>query len=357
MLWFLYSLLILAFLVVVLVFGDSPTFRNTPLQKLHHSLLWCNSKIFYYATASPTVYGALRWSVPVFYSIIIIVCVAEFFTHVYGKLAIHHSVGHSLYIFFTLASLVISTEIITFSDPGYITEKSVESDLAKYPANGLIFFADKTCRTCLLPKPARSKHCSVCNKCVYVYDHHCIFVNNCVGEKNYRWFVAFLFANLNLMVYGGYLCWTLLKNTLKSIGWWQAITRTSEANRIAGILLILAVVFSVVVSAFTALHFRYMYLGVTTNEADKWGEIEYLVSLGMLYYVEDLGVYVERASYMDGEENAYVDVYILLDNQQVLFLQSEAHIHDLHHISLVDTQLTNIYDQGFLENMKDRLLS
>jgi len=50
----------------------------------------------------------------------------------------------------------------------------------------------KMCSTCRVRRPLGCSHCRFCDTCTLGFDHHCFWIDNCVGARNHRSFVVFL---------------------------------------------------------------------------------------------------------------------------------------------------------------------
>ena len=93
-------------------------------------------------------------------------------------------------IYLTIAFLAFSLYfLLSFSNPG-IMRNLIYKDLLDIVEKGEDL--ENFCPYCLVKKQYRSLHCLVCEKCIDDFDHHCFWVGNCVGRKNYTLFFVFL---------------------------------------------------------------------------------------------------------------------------------------------------------------------
>ena len=74
-----------------------------------------------------------------------------------------------------------------FINPGRLKNDSIEflTLLEKFDAINL-------CPDCETIRTARSRHCTICGYCVERFDHHCPWINNCVGIGNHNYFLLYI---------------------------------------------------------------------------------------------------------------------------------------------------------------------
>ncbi|KAM9348259.1 palmitoyltransferase ZDHHC23-A-like isoform 1-T1 [Symphorus nematophorus] len=58
------------------------------------------------------------------------------------------------------------------------------------------------CPVCKVMRPPRAGHCRTCGSCVLRLDHHCIWINSCVGQANHRSFLLTLSVFVLTSLYG-----------------------------------------------------------------------------------------------------------------------------------------------------------
>ncbi|XP_010552900.1 PREDICTED: probable protein S-acyltransferase 3 [Tarenaya hassleriana] len=118
----------------------------------------------------------------------------------------------------------------------------------------------KFCETCLLYRPPRASHCSICNNCVQRFDHHCPWVGQCIAVRNYPFFICFVSSSTLLCIYVFVFSWF---NLLRQPGrLWQVLAH----DMISVILIVYTFVAVWFVGGLTVFHFYLISTNQTTLE-------------------------------------------------------------------------------------------
>ncbi|KAK9717723.1 Eukaryotic peptide chain release factor GTP-binding subunit [Basidiobolus ranarum] len=166
----------------------------------------------------------------------------------------------------------------TFGEPSGSSDMVDQSyfPLSAYPGlkdvviNGVALKL-KYCDTCQLYRPPRCSHCRQCDNCVENEDHHCIWVNNCVGRRNYRYFFTFILTTslLSLYVFGfslGHLILYWKKKMRESTSGMYSFQKILGEAPISLVLVIYAFIFGFALTALTIYHLCLISKNMTTHE-------------------------------------------------------------------------------------------
>ncbi|XP_019440525.1 PREDICTED: probable protein S-acyltransferase 17 [Lupinus angustifolius] len=290
------------FVIVSFLCGRWPIFENTFIQRFHFFLTF--GAYDYFLRFVGSVLGSKSKDVVLsieYYCCdrpnpllqIIYLVIISFTYYFVAKSSFPYIPGYYLseihwYLSLEAVAIGILLFLLTsFSDPGTITADNVTHYLSAYPYDNIIF-SEKECSTCKIPKPARSKHCSICKRCVARFDHHCGWMNNCIGERNTRYFMAFLLWHFLLCLYGTVAIALILAGRLKELKVvyiltvYYGIEKTlwDLAPHVVQWLLgsyntqILLMVFLAIISmllfGFFGYHAKLCLSNTTTNETFKW---------------------------------------------------------------------------------------
>ena len=96
---------------------------------------------------------------------------------------------------FILPTYVVSV----FMNPGFLEKKFAYTSIIDKALENQIPL-ENFCSYDEVMKTVTSFHCNTCGRCVEHFDHHCPFINNCLGYRNHKYFMIFICSYATFLV-------------------------------------------------------------------------------------------------------------------------------------------------------------
>jgi palmitoyltransferase len=176
------------------------------------------------------------------------------------------------------------------TNPGVINNENVECYM-HHPYDNIMFTEGNICKTCEVKRPARSKHCSLCGVCVSKFDHHCVWINQCVGENNYHYFLTFLLVHVLFLFWAGTMIFLVLISEVYEKNLYSQVfinSRTGVELKATPFMIfkyiisrktnlcivdIFIFIMGFCLTGFLCYHLYLISQGTTTNESFKWSRV------------------------------------------------------------------------------------
>ncbi|KAL3800172.1 hypothetical protein HJC23_001093 [Cyclotella cryptica] len=201
---------------------------------------------------------------------------------------IHSHHKNAGYLVFALC--MTSWRYASSKSPGNVTARTIPL-FDHYEYDNLLY-TNRICPTLQIRKVARSKFDRYTKAHVPRFDHFCGWLNQAIGEQNYRWFLLFLMVHFLMCVYGSWAMAAVLhgdavdkklldptflnadNDTDLKIDY-IAVLRyfCKEYPQIMCVLLLMTVV-SVILGIFLCFHLYITAQNMTTNEFFKWRQVK-----------------------------------------------------------------------------------